>query len=184
MKKIKVILILISLWFVIHEVSIIIDGLINEPVKSEYGIIFGNTVNTDGTLSKRLKARTDKGLELYRNSDVKKLFVSGGLGKEGFYEAQIMANYLINNGVLKSDVIIDDHGTNTLLTALNFKKLNSNVKSVVVITQYYHISRAKLALNKVGFKQVSGASPKYFEIRDIYSLFREFFGYYKYLIVY
>lgn len=182
MKKIKLILKIIGIWFIVHEVSIIMDGLIDDSIVCEYGIIFGNTVNTDGTLSERLKARTDKGLELYKASKVKKLFVSGGLGKEGFYEAQKMAAYLIDKGVSEADIVIDDDGNTTFLTGLNFKKLNPGSETVIVITQFYHISRAKLALRKAGVKNVGGASPNYFETRDVYSLFREFFGYYKYLI--
>lgn len=184
MKKAKIILIVISLWFVIHEVSIVIDGLTDEVVNCDYGIIFGNTVNLDGTLSDRLQARTNKGFQLYKNAIVKKLFVSGGLGKEGHYEAEVMVDYLINKGVLKKDIIIDNNGVNTISTALNFKKNIPNAKSAIVITQYYHISRAKLACSKVGIEEVTGASPAYYEKRDAYSLFREFFGYYKYLIRY
>lgn len=182
MKKVKLILKIIGVWFLIHQIFIIIDGLTDDSMQCEYGIVFGNTVHIDGTLSKRLKARTDKGFELYKASKVKKLFVSGGLGKEGFYEAQKMAEYLIDKGVPPADIIIDDYGNNSFLTALNFKKAYPNAESVIVITQFYHISRAKLALSKVGIKRVGGASPNYFEGRDFYSLFREFFGYYKYLV--
>ena len=81
---------------------------------------------------------------------------------------------------LPEDQLLPRRGT----TGLNFKKLNPDSEKVIVITQFYHISRAKLALKKVGIKNVGGASPDYFESRDFYSLFREFFGYYKYFFLY
>ena len=184
MKRLKVILAILLSWFIIHELIIVIDGLKSQPVKSEYGVIFGNTVNYDGSMSERLKSRVNEGLDLYKDSIVKNLFVSGGFGKEGYYEAQVMAEYLSQNGVPKSRITIDNEGNNTWLTASNFKKLKPNCKSVVVVTQYHHLSRSKLAFKKTGVEQVSGSSSDYYELRDFYSLFREFFGYYKYLVVY
>ncbi|MCL5247653.1 YdcF family protein [Cellulophaga sp. 20_2_10] len=183
MKKNRFIITTIFLWFIIHQIIIITDGLISKPNKSEYAVILGNKINNDGTLSKRLKARVLKGLELYNDSLVKKIVVSGGLGKEGFYEAQKMAEFLVENGVKKQNIIIDDYGNNSWLTAMNFKKLKPNSKSVIIVTQFYHITRCKLAFRKLGIKNISAVSPNYFEIRDFYSLFREFFGYYKYLIL-
>jgi len=42
-------------WFFIHEAVIIVDGLPDEYAKSDYTVVFGNTVNADGSLSERLK---------------------------------------------------------------------------------------------------------------------------------
>jgi hypothetical protein len=39
----------------------------------------------------------------------------------------------------------------------------------------------KLAFNKVGFEEVYSAHAEFFEARDLYSITREFFAYYKYL---
>lgn len=184
MKKLKVFSISFLIWFCVHEVIIIIDGINDSPIKSEYGVIFGNKVNPDGQMSDRLKARVDIGVQLYKDSTVDKIFVSGGLGKEGFYEAQVMASYLMKNGIPKSKITIDNFGNNSWLTASNFKKALPSCTSVVIVSQFYHITRSKLAFKKIGIAHVSGASPSYYELRDFYSLFREFFGYYKYLIVF
>lgn len=184
MKKVKRILCFLLLWFFTHAIAVTIDGVFTQPKKSEYAVIFGNTVNADGSLSKRLKARVDKGLELYRDSLVQKLFLSGGLGVEGHYEAQKMADYLLMMGVPETDLIIDDLGDNSWLTTTNFKKMFPEANSIIVVSQFYHLSRAKLTFRKLDFKNVSAASPDYYEIRDFYSLFREFFGYYKYLLLY
>jgi len=84
MKKLKRVFIFLIAWFVIHEVVIIYDGLNDNGEISEYAVIYGNTVNKDGTVSDRLKARLEKGKELYVNSKVSKIFVSGGYGKRRF----------------------------------------------------------------------------------------------------
>ena len=68
--------------------------------------------------------------------------------------------------------------------ALTIQAAAPKAKSVVIVTQYFHYTRCKFALQKQGYTQISGATPAYYEARDLYSLFREFFGFYKYLIVY
>ena len=178
----RYVIITLLLWFFIHTVFIVVDGLWDERNKSDVAIIFGNTVNPDGTLSERLKKRFDKGIELFRDSTVETIVVSGGLGKEGFYEGTKMYEYLIEEGIPKQKILIDNLGVTTKATAENFKRLGFDSKSVVVVTQYFHISRAKLALKKAGYKNVSGAHADYFEIRDVYSMVREFPAYYKYLL--
>ncbi|PKP02974.1 MAG: YdcF family protein [Bacteroidetes bacterium HGW-Bacteroidetes-6] len=180
--RLKHIIRLLLLWFLIHETIIIVDGLRDEKVNCEAAIIFGTTVNADGTLSTRLQARLDAGIELYNNKVVRKLFVSGGLGKEGFDEGTKMAEYLVSKGVSESDIIVDNNGNNTRETAENFVKQFPECESVIVVSQYFHISRAKLALRKVGVKNVYGVHAPIFEWRDLFSLGREFFAYYKYLI--
>jgi vancomycin permeability regulator SanA len=183
MKKIlKYIIGFSFLWFVVHELVIIYDGLTDESNKADVIVILGNKVNEDGSLSNRLKARLDKGLELYSDSLAPLIFVSGGLGIEGHLEGSKMAEYLIVNGVKKEFIIIDNKGDNTQLTANNFKSQFSDVQDVLVISQYYHISRTKLAFRNRGIQNVYGAHCDYYELRDLYGLFREFFGYYKYLI--
>ena len=57
----------LTAWFFIHQIIIISDGLIDEEHRSEVAVIFGNTVNKDGSLSPRLKARLDNAIELYNS---------------------------------------------------------------------------------------------------------------------
>ncbi len=170
------------LWFGIHQVIVLTDGLTDENTKANVAVIYGNTVHEDGTLSERLKARLDRGIQLYRDSLTDVLFVSGGLGKEGFYEGTKMKEYLIEQGIPAEKIVVDNQGNNTQQTTLNFIKKFGTQKNVVVVSQYHHISRAKLAFRNNGVQNVSGAHCDYFEMRDIYSCFREFFGYYSYLL--
>ncbi|MDB5013942.1 MAG: YdcF family protein [Daejeonella sp.] len=146
------------------------------------GVILGNKVNGDGSLSERLKKRLDKGIELYQDSAIKLVVVSGGLGKEGFYEGTKMSEYLVLNGVPKNKIIVDNLGITTEATAKNVRSMHLKGKSVTVITQYFHVTRTKLAFKNEGFTNVKGVHANYFEPLDFYSIVREFFGYYKYLL--
>lgn len=180
----KKILIFLVLFVCVHEVIIISDGLIDNASKTRVAVIFGSKVNSDGTLSQRLKARLDAGLKLYKQGLVVELYVSGGLGKEGYYEGDVMADYLILNGVPKNVIQIDNKGTNTRHTALNFRKDYPSESSVILVTQYFHITRCKLAFIQLGIKDVTAVHAEIFEIRDVYSSLRELAGFYKYLIYY
>ena len=184
-RTIKNIILLFCLIFIIHEIVIISDGLIDDNnIKANVGVILGSKVNTDGSLSSRLKARLDRGIKLYSDSLVNELYVSGGLGKEGLYEGTVMADYLVSNGVPRNSIKVDNKGVNTRNTALNFKKDYPSESEVVIVSQYFHITRCKLAFRQVGIENVKGVHCDYFELRDPYSAFREFFGFYKYMIYY
>ncbi len=185
MNKIKKIVLLFGLIFIIHEIAIISDGLIDDNnLKADVAVIFGSKVNTDGSLSARLKARLDRGIKLYADSIVNELYVSGGLGKEGFYEGTVMKDYLIANNIPENSIKVDNQGINTRNTALNFKKDYPSASKAIVVSQFFHVNRCKLAFRQVGIKKVKGVHCNYYEFRDIYATFREFFGFYKYVIYY
>ena len=121
-------------------------------------------------------------MDLYLSQKVKNIIVSGGIGKEGFDEAAVMADYLMSRGVVKKDIVIDSYGDNTSLTSLNTRKIVKSDVCVVAVTQQYHVSRAKLSLRNAGFTCVLGYFPSYFEFRDIYSWNREIPAWVKYWV--
>ncbi len=178
-------LLLIS-WFLVHTLWITLDGLRDDDQATDAALILGNTVYPDGSLSKRLQSRVDKGLDLYQHGRVKKLVVSGGLGKEGQYEAEAMKKYLIQAGVPASAIIVDNYGDNTWLSAQHYRQIQArcHFQSVTVVSQFYHLSRTKLILRKLGLTQVYAVHANYFELRDFYSLVREFFAFYQYWLLY
>lgn len=176
----KIFITILLLWLCGHLIYIIVDGLTDKNMHADIAVVLGNTVNEDGTLSERLEKRMECGLNLYRYGRVKKILVSGGLGKEGFYEGDKMKEYLIKNKVPNSVIIVDNFGNNTLATVNNTLKLKDSLhfQSLIVVSQYFHLTRTKMLFRKQHFENVSSVSPQYFELRDIYSLLREFVAYY------
>ncbi|MBD3907154.1 YdcF family protein [Chryseobacterium sp. Ch-15] len=179
-KTLKFAIILIISWFVIHTTYIVVDGLSDEGKKADIAIILGSKVNEDGTLSTRLEKRLETGIELYKNHRINKIMVSGGLGKEGFYEGDKMKEFLVNNSIPDSVILVDNYGNNTRLTVENTLKFQQKhkFKSIIVVSQYFHVTRTKKILKEKGFTQVESVSPRYFEWRDLYSILREFPAYY------
>lgn len=171
-----------ALWFVAHIAIVSYDGLTDDDVHADAAVILGSKVNEDGTPSPRLVARLERGRELHAAGRVTTLIVSGGLGREGHEEADVMRDWLVAAGIPAEDILVDRDGVDTGATARNTAQLmkEHELRSVIVVTQFFHVSRTKLAFRKRGLVEVHGAHAKYFEKRDAYSLVREFFGYYAY----
>ncbi len=177
---IKYILIAGLSWFIIHSLYITYDGLTNSKQKADLAVVFGNKVNEDRTLSPRLQARLDKSIELYQKNQIKDILVSGGLGKEGYWEGTEMKKYLIKNKIPPNHILVDNFGDNTEKTVINTIKIADSLKynRVISVSQFYHQTRIKKLFRDHYFKNIESSSPLYFEMRDFYSVFREFFAYY------
>ncbi|MCU7613974.1 YdcF family protein [Chryseobacterium sp. GMJ5] len=102
----------IFIWFIIHSLYIIIDGMHDNGRKADIAVILGSKVNEDGTLSRRLEKRLEAGIDLYTKRRVKMILVSGGLGKEGFYEGDTMKEFLIRKQIPDSVIVVDNYGSN------------------------------------------------------------------------
>lgn len=185
-KNIAKFLVVILCWLTIHTTFITFDGLNDDLEVCDVAIVLGSKVNPDGTLSKSLRGRLEKTIDLYQKGYYKNIIVSGGIGKEGYDEAEVMKYYLVENGVDVNSIIVDNQGVNTMATAVNSKKIceENGFTSYMVISQFFHISRIKLAFKTVGIDKVYHGHSTLYITRDIYSTIREFPGYYKYLFDY
>ena len=183
---ILVVLLLLLFWFVVHSALIVIDGLNDELEKVDVAVVMGNKVELDGKPSLRLKSRLDKTYELYKEGYFEHVVTTGGVGVEGFDEAKVMRDYLVKAGIPSERIIVDSNGYNTYLTAKNTLMLmdDYHFESVMIISQFHHISRSKLIFSKMGISNVYSAHANFFEARDLYSIFRDFFAFYKYLLKY
>lgn len=170
-------------WFAVHTTILTCDGLSDEIQKTDVAVVLGSMVKPDGTPSARLKGRLDEALQLYKDKYFPYVIVSGGIDPEGHSEARVMKNYLLKRGIPKSAIFEDAAGNNTYLTAVHTISImkEKNFQSVLVVSQFFHISRLKLTFAKLGIKKVFSAHVKYYEARDIYSTVREFFAFYRYL---
>ena len=182
---IKICITILAFAFLTNTIIIIIDGLNDNYKKSDLMLVLGNKVNDDGRPSFRLQKRLDKAIELYNKQMAKKIIVSGGMSESGYSEAVVMKDYLVEHKIPTENIIIDEFGKNTYNSAKNTKKimLESKYKSVIVVSHYYHITRAKFALYQFGIKTIYNAScDYYFAERDFLSVPRDVIALYAYLL--
>lgn len=177
-------LLVISVSFLSGAALIVADGLRDDIHPADVAIVLGNTIERDGRPSARLRARLDKAVGLYREGLFRHVIVSGGVGAEGFNEAEVMKRYLVSQGVPEGSIIADGGGLTTSLTARNAARAmrERGWHSAIVISQYFHIPRTRLAVEAYGVSPVHSAHAEYFELRDVYSIAREVVGYGAYLM--
>lgn len=161
--------------FVLAALAIVGVGLREDVRARDVAVILGATVHENGMPSSRLAARLDRGLALYKAGVVKYVIVSGGLGKEGHDEAKVMGTYLRKAGVPADAIFIDSDGVDTDATARNCARLmrEHGLSSVIVVSQYFHNPRVRLALHAHGVNDTGSAYARFIEMRDLYSIARE-----------
>ncbi len=171
-----------------HLLFITLDGLSDEINRPDYIIVFGNKVHPDGRVSERLALRLRRTLLLRRKFPNAKIIVSGGLGNEGQDEAKVMAAWLTRRGVPGYQLRVDSRGNNTFATGFNARavlrgeKVSVAETPVLLVSHYYHVTRARLAFKKFGFRNIGTVHVIRTERREPWSLARELIGYYYYLM--
>ena len=170
--------------FVVATLVLVASGLRDDIAHADVAIVLGSKVELDGTPSPRLRARLDRTLELFQAGQFPFIIVSGGFGKEGYDEAVVMRDYLVARDVPVAQIILDSHGDTTFASAENASQIakQRGFTSVFVVSQYFHIPRARLALARCHVTRVHSAHARFFEWRDIYSAARETIGYASYLL--
>ncbi|MES3025965.1 MAG: YdcF family protein [Pseudomonadota bacterium] len=172
--------------FALATAVLVFAGLNDRQGRADLIVIPGNAIAPDGTPSPRLAARLDAALVVYREGRAPRVFVSGGIGRLGFDEAVSMSAYLVRNGVPQQAIILDNLGVNTAATGRNaaaYMRANG-LASAYVATQYFHVPRTQLALERNGVRVTGTAHARYLEWRDLYSTPREVVGYAAYLFRY
>lgn len=165
--------------FLLATAALVLEGLSDKVAPADVIVVPGNTIAPDGTPSPRLQARLDAALMQFQQRQAPRILVSGATGKEGFDEAASMARYLRARGVPASAIIEDNQGWTTDATARNAAALmqQHGWKTAMVATQYFHVPRFRLALERSSIAVSGNVHAPYFELRDLYSAPRETVGY-------
>ena len=158
-KRIGVVL-LVAIAFVVA----VTDGLMLTQFDSkgeddlDYVIVLGAQVMPDGTPSAVLQYRLDAAYDyLLANPDTV-CIVSGGQGpNEVTSEAACMAAYLESRGVDRGRIILEDRSLNTVQNITNSMELfDAQTARVGLVTNNFHMYRAKKLAEHAGIAHVSG----------------------------
>ncbi|EKS4343086.1 hypothetical protein B2H94_13095 [Clostridium sporogenes] len=156
--------------------KIIYFGVKSQPQKSDCIIILGCKVKGNDP-TPFLQWRLDEGLRLYNEGYGKYIIVSGAKGPgENISEAEAMEKYLVEKGVDKNFIILEDKSKNTLENIKFSKKKmeDNNLKSSIIVSNKYHLKRAELLCQKEGIKaSYSGVFVKPHMSHEIVGFFRE-----------
>jgi uncharacterized SAM-binding protein YcdF (DUF218 family) len=153
---------------------------------ADVAVILGCRAHPDGTPSGSLRRRLERGLQVWCDGLAPVLIVSGdGHAKEGVDETAVMKAWLVERGVPADAIVADASGVNTRATARFVAAwLTANdAKSVIAVTQYFHLPRTRLALRQAGVGQIDVAPAGRPSWRDWRNIVREAGAYGKYLVV-
>ena len=108
-----------------------------------------------GKPSQVLRARLDHALELYAKGLAPRIITTGGAGGDPLYtESEVGRSYLSARGVPVEDILIEPESESTAesMTAASEIMRRVGVKSCILVSDGYHIFRAKRMLQQLGIE--------------------------------
>jgi uncharacterized SAM-binding protein YcdF (DUF218 family) len=145
----------------IAAVSVTWDGT-HQYTKSVDAIVVMGAAQYDGVPSPLLASRLQHALDLWKQKQAPVIVVTGGKrAGDRFTEGDTSRRWLTDRGVPAADIIVESVGRSTWESIKNLAPLlnNANVHSVVVVSSSWHVQRAALSLEELGFRAHSSASP-------------------------
>lgn len=148
----------------------------------DYIIVLGAQVRESGP-SAALKYRLDEAVEYLEDNPKTICIVSGGQGaNEPYSEAEGMAQYLKEQGIDASRILLEDKSLNTEQNMEYSKALIKDGASVGIITNDFHLFRAKQIARKYGLDNTCGIAAKSTPVYLPNNMLREFLAEIKFLM--
>ena len=119
--------------------------------KADYYLVLGALVNPDGQPSAALAARCDAALGVLNANPGSCAILCGGQGgDEPRTEAEAMRDYMVAHGADANRLLLEDRSGTTIENIDNAKKILPEGAGVAVITNDYHLARARRLLAHAG----------------------------------
>ncbi len=135
-------------------------------------IVLGASARS-GKPSLMLRDRLDLAYDLYNDGYAKKILVSGDHMYDGYDEANVMKDYLMDLGVKEQDIFMDHAGIYTYTTMKRAKEVFL-VESCIISTQEYHLFRAVYIAEHLDLESIGIACDVFISSRMPYFKAREF----------
>ncbi|ECW8241084.1 YdcF family protein, partial [Listeria monocytogenes] len=136
-------------------------------------LILGAKVNGDpAEPAEVLKERLDAAVTYLNENPTMQVVVSGGQGEdESASEASAMEEYLVNKGITRSRIKIEDKSRRTEEN-IKYSKGKFNLGKTVIVTSDYHMYRALMLAKRQGL-DASGLPAKSQSVIKIKNMMRE-----------
>ncbi len=133
-----------------------------ELTKRDAIIVLGARIMPDGELSTTVLHRVQTALKAYQGGYGKLIIACGAKGRdEPETEAGAMAKWLTAQGVPASDIVVEDMSTDTIENLQNAKaEMDARgLKTAIVVTSDYHLTRALWLAKDQGLDAIGAAAP-------------------------
>jgi uncharacterized SAM-binding protein YcdF (DUF218 family) len=148
-------------YIAITAVSLVWVGT-HHNVKTVDAIVVMGAAQYDGMPSPLLASRLQHALDLWKRKQAPVIAVTGGKrAGDRFTEGDTSRRWLTDRGVPAADIIVESVGHSTWESIQNLAPLlnEAHIHSVVVVSSSWHVQRAELSLEELGFQARSSASP-------------------------
>lgn len=176
----KTVLVLyVVFWIVMLAVLAWIIGAMRAetPGELDWVIVLGAQVR--GTkITNSLRRRLDTAVQYLLENKGTRVIVSGGQGKgEAVSEAFAMAEYLVSCGISRERIYLEDKSESTRQN-LEFSAaiIKEKFKTVGIVTNNFHVRRALLVAQRLGYQQAFGLSAGSNPVVLVNYMVREFFA--------
>lgn len=138
---------------VIALLAWISSGAIASGANADCIFVPGAAVWRNRQPSDALQYRLEHALALYRQGRAPMIVVAGG-GQGNYAEAEVMAEWLIERGVPPTAIIKETTSNTTRENAENAAPMmqRRGLKTALVSTQWFHVTRASLCLRQQGIE--------------------------------
>lgn len=163
--------------FLSVEIRIWIEASKTQERKCDYLIVLGAHIQGE-QVTDSLRRRLDKAVQYAEKYPEPPIIVSGGRGAdEAVTEAEAMKRYLLRQGVEESRIIVEDQSATTKEN-LKFSaaSLPDMSCSVGIVTNNFHIYRARQYARKLGYKITYGIPAGCGKVLLLNYAVREFFA--------
>lgn len=125
--------------------------------------------------SHMLEERLNRGIEVYNSPATNRLLMSGDHGRTDYDEVNVMKSFAMQSGAASHEVFMDHAGFSTYESMYRARDV-FDVKSLIIVTQEYHLYRAIYDARKLGLEAYGvAADGQYNYALDmrLYNNFRE-----------
>ncbi|EAC8326318.1 YdcF family protein [Listeria monocytogenes] len=174
LKRISIILIAIGFIYLLIVAAFMFSGTRAKPSdNADTVLILGAKVNGDpAEPAEVLKERLDAAVTYLNENPTMQVVVSGGQGEdESASEASVMEEYLVNKGITRSRIKIEDKSRRTEEN-IKYSKGKFNLGKIVIVTSDYHMYRALMLAKRQGL-DASGLPAKSQSVIKIKNMMRE-----------
>lgn len=132
------------------------------PAGMDYLIVLGAKVEAEGQPSKALKRRIDAAAKYLMENPETMAIASGGQGSdEVISEAECIRNGLVELGIDESRILLENKSTTTSENMAFSMALMQEDAKVGIVTNNYHVYRARLLAEHAGMENVHGLAADY-----------------------
>ncbi|MDB4940145.1 MAG: hypothetical protein JWO40_570 [Candidatus Doudnabacteria bacterium] len=128
----------------------------NVPDHADALLVLGAKVNLDNSPSQPLYERTNEAAVLYAQNKAEYIITTGGVGLGSIAESKIGEKVAEQKGVPKDKILEEVSSHNTFQNVEEGKKIakEKNIKSVIVVSDRFHVARGVLVARYFGFDPV------------------------------